>query len=158
MQSWLNEHDQRLASGNGSEDDEGFAGGEDGFGEGCVGGEVGPVFFADEEAEEGAALLGDVVADGVAEHGVAGLEGVEDGGDGGGGGNVEGGLVGGEIGEAAEVDGKIDADGGHGPRGGIVQGLERAVALYARCPHLRIEIWGTRIRGAGSWECLGFYA
>jgi len=110
MQSWLNEHDQRLASGNGSEDDEGFAGGEDGFGEGCVGGEVGPVFFADEEAEEGAALLGDVVADGVAEHGVAGLEGVEDGGDGGGGGNVEGGLVGGEIGEAAEMDGEIDAD------------------------------------------------
>ena len=85
-----------------------------GVGEGCVGGQVGPVFVADEEAEEGAALFGDVVADGVAEHGVGGLEGVEDGGDGGGGGDVEGGLVGGEVGEAAEVEGEIDADEGHG--------------------------------------------
>jgi hypothetical protein len=33
--------------------------------------------------------------------------------------------------------------------GGIVQGLKRAVALYARCPHLKIEIWGTRICGVG---------
>jgi hypothetical protein len=62
-----------LASGYGSENDEGFLGGEDGFGERCVGGEVGPVFFADEEAKEGAALFGGVVADGAAEHGVAGL-------------------------------------------------------------------------------------
>ena len=77
-----------------------------------------PVFLADEEAEEGAALFGDVVADGAAEHGVTGLEGVEDGGDGDGGGEVEGGLVGGEVGEAAEVDGEVDADGGHGRRWG----------------------------------------
>jgi len=74
---------------------------------------VGPVFFADEETEEGAALLGDVVSDGVAEHGVGGFEGVEDRGDGGGGGDVEEGLVGVEAGEAAEVDGEVYSDGGH---------------------------------------------
>jgi hypothetical protein len=96
-----------LAAGDRSEDDDGFLGCGDGFGEGCVRGEVGPVFFADEEAEEGAALVGDVVADGAAEHGVAGLEGVECGGEGDGGGDVEDGLVGGEVGEAAEVDGQF---------------------------------------------------
>jgi hypothetical protein len=125
MHSSINKLDQRLAAGYGSEDDEGFAGGEDGLGERGIGGEVGPVFFADEEAEEGAALLGDVVADGAAEHGVGGLEGVEDGGDGGGGGDVEGGLVCGEVGEAAEVDGEVYADGGHGVQ---KQGQERETA------------------------------
>jgi hypothetical protein len=38
MHSSINEHDQRLAAGYGSEDDEGFVRGEDGFGEGRVGG------------------------------------------------------------------------------------------------------------------------
>ena len=62
---------------------------------------------------EGAALFGDVVADGAAEHGVGGFERVERGGDGDGGGDVESGLVGGEVGEAAEVEGEIDADHRH---------------------------------------------
>jgi len=75
---------------------------------------VRPIFFADEEAEEGAALFGDVVADGAAKHGVGCFEGTEDGGDGCGGGDVERGLVVGKIGEAAEVDGEVNADGWHG--------------------------------------------
>jgi hypothetical protein len=39
---------------------------------------VGEVFFAGEEADQGAALFGDLVAHGPAEHWVAGLDGVED--------------------------------------------------------------------------------
>jgi hypothetical protein len=39
---------------------------------------VGDVFGASEEAEERAALLRDVVADSAAEHGIGGLERVED--------------------------------------------------------------------------------
>jgi hypothetical protein len=81
---------------------------------------VGPVFFADEEAEEGTALLGNVVADGVAEHGVSEFECVENGGDGCGGGDVEGGLMGGEVGEAAEVYGEIDSDHDCEGREGLV--------------------------------------
>ena len=54
----------------------------DGGGEFCVGGVVGPVFFADEEAEEWAALFGGVVADGAAELGIGLFEGVEDGAEG----------------------------------------------------------------------------
>jgi hypothetical protein len=42
---------------------------------------VGKIFLAGEEAEEGAALLGDVVADCALQHGIAGFEGVEDGAD-----------------------------------------------------------------------------
>ena len=40
---------------------------------------MGEVLLAGEEADEGAADAGGVVADGAFEHGVAGLEGVEDG-------------------------------------------------------------------------------
>lgn len=40
---------------------------------------MGEVLFAGKEAEEGSALLGGVVADGSAEHGVGGFDGVEDG-------------------------------------------------------------------------------
>jgi hypothetical protein len=47
---------------------------------------VGDVFFAGEEADQGAALVGNVIADRAAEHWIAGLERVENGalGDGGG--------------------------------------------------------------------------
>src|SRR5271156_3856413 len=37
------------------------------------------VFLAGEEAQEGAPLLGDVVADGAAQHGIAGFESIQDG-------------------------------------------------------------------------------
>ena len=73
-----------------------------------------PVFFAYEEAQEGAALVGGVVADGAAEHGVTGFERVECGAEGDGGGDVECGFVAGEAGEAAKVQGEFDADQGHG--------------------------------------------
>ena len=39
---------------------------------------MGEIFLAGKEAQEGTAVLGIVVADGSAEHGVAGFEGVED--------------------------------------------------------------------------------
>jgi hypothetical protein len=55
-----------------------FPGGH-GLGEGGVGGFVGDVFFAGEEAEEGAALFCGVVANGSLQHGVLGFEGVKDG-------------------------------------------------------------------------------
>lgn len=40
---------------------------------------MGEVLFAGEKAEEGAALQGDVVADGAAKDGIAGFERIEDG-------------------------------------------------------------------------------
>ena len=53
--------------------------GRDGIGERGVGRLVGEVFFAGEEAQERAALLRVVVADGSAQHGIARLERVEHG-------------------------------------------------------------------------------
>ena len=90
FKAWAPDRGQLLAAGNGAEDDEGLVAVCDGGGEFCVGGVVGPVFFADEEAQEGTALFGGVVADGAAELGVGVLEGVEDGAEGDGWGNVEG--------------------------------------------------------------------
>ena len=72
----------------------------DGGWEFCVLWVVRPVFFADEKAEERAALFGGVVADGAAELGVGLFEGVEDRAEGDGGGNVESELVAGEVSEA----------------------------------------------------------
>jgi hypothetical protein len=69
---------KRLASSHGAEDDERFGAGGDGVGEGSIGGIVGEVLFAGEEADEGAALLRDVIANGSAQYRIAYLEGVED--------------------------------------------------------------------------------
>ena len=74
-----------------------------------VGGVVAEVLFAGEEADEGAALLRRVVADGAAEDGVAGLERVEDRRDGDGRGDVEMHLAV-DLGERAEMLGQRDAD------------------------------------------------
>lgn len=72
---------------------------------------MGEVFFAGEEAKEGSALAGEVIANGAVEHRVAGFEGVEDGSDGGFAGDVELDLPL-DAGEGAEVGWKADADHG----------------------------------------------
>ena len=66
-------------SSHGAEDNERFGAGGDGVGEGSVGRVVGKVLCTGEEANEGAAFLRDVIADGSAQHWIARLEGVEDG-------------------------------------------------------------------------------
>ena len=71
------------------------------------------VFHVGEEAQEGSAFEGDVVADGAAELGVEGFEGVEGLGEGDGGGDVDCEFVAGDVGQAAEVEGEFDADEGH---------------------------------------------
>jgi hypothetical protein len=70
---------------------------------------VGDVFFAGEEADKGAAILGDVIADCAAEGGVAGFEGVENGALSDGGGDLELDFAVG-AGEGAEMGGEDDAD------------------------------------------------
>jgi len=78
-----------LAAGDGSDDEEGFPTRDYVGGEGCVRRVVGKVLLAGEEADEGAAFAGDVVAESAAEDWIAGFEGVEDRADGDGRRNVE---------------------------------------------------------------------
>ena len=99
-----------LAAGYCAEDDQGFGAVEDGGGEWGVGWVVGDVLLAGEEAEEGSAFEGNLVADGAAEGWVGGFQGVEGGADGGFGGDFEVYLMGGDAGEGAEVGGEFDAD------------------------------------------------
>jgi hypothetical protein len=68
----------RSAAGDGADNEKGLLAGGDGVGERGVRRFLGEVFFAGEEAEERAALLGDVIADGAAKHWILGLEGIED--------------------------------------------------------------------------------
>jgi hypothetical protein len=68
----------RLAAGDGAQDDERVGALGDGGGEGGVRGIVGVVLGAGEEADEGSALMGHVVADRAAEDRVAGLQRVQD--------------------------------------------------------------------------------
>ena len=70
---------QALASRDGSEDNERFFPAGDRFGHGSVWGLVGQILFAGEEAQEWTALQRAVIANGAAQHRVAGFEGVEDG-------------------------------------------------------------------------------
>jgi hypothetical protein len=65
-----------LAAGDGSDDEKGFGGGDDRWRERGIGRLVREIFVAGEEAEEGAALAGGVVADGSAELGEPELDGV----------------------------------------------------------------------------------
>jgi hypothetical protein len=69
----------RSATRDGGEDYEGFFPGSDFVGQRSVGRFVGEILLANEKAQEGTALQGDVVTDGSTQHGVAGFEGVEDG-------------------------------------------------------------------------------
>src|SRR5205823_177714 len=66
-----------LTTRNGPDHNKWLFPGCDCIGERGVGRLVGEVFFAGEEAQEGAALLGVVVADGAAQHGIAGFERVQ---------------------------------------------------------------------------------
>jgi len=66
-----------LTTRNGPDHNKRLFPGCDCIGERGVGRLVGEVFFAGEEAQEGAALLRVVVADGAAQHGIAGLERVQ---------------------------------------------------------------------------------
>lgn len=108
--------DAQLSAGDGADYQEWFFAGGDGFWQRGVGRFVGEIFLAGEEAEEGAALFADVIADGTLQHGIAGFEGVEDGALGDGGVDFDCDLVA-DVGEGAEVVGKFDADGGHGVLG-----------------------------------------
>ena len=72
-------HPQCLAARDGPQDDQGFLPRCNGVGQRCIRRLVGEVFFAGEEAQEWPALLRVVVADGAAQHGIAGFESVEHG-------------------------------------------------------------------------------
>jgi len=98
-----------LAAGDGAYDQEGFGAGDDRVGEGHVGGFVGKIFGAGEEAEERAAFLGDVIANGAAEHGIRGFECVQGGTESDGSRNVELKLAG-NLSEIAEMQRKNDAN------------------------------------------------
>src|SRR5437899_12059840 len=67
-----------LAAGNGPYDDKGLLSGRDRIGQRGVRRLMGQILLTGEEAQERPALLRDVVADGAAQHGIAGLERVED--------------------------------------------------------------------------------
>lgn len=100
---------KKLAAGDGADDEERFCALGDGVGEWGIGGLEREVLFAGEEAEEGTALEGAVVADGSAKHGVTGFNGIEDGAKGDGRWNVENDL-GVDVSEVAQVVGELDAD------------------------------------------------
>src|SRR5207245_4042085 len=68
-----------LAAGDGADDEKGFAPLDHGLRQRMIGRFERPIFAAGKETQEGPALLGIVVADGAAQHGIAGLERVEDG-------------------------------------------------------------------------------
>ena len=70
--------ERRSAPGDGAEDDERLGALGDGGGEGGVRGVVGEVLGAGEEADEGSALVGHVVADRAAEDRLAGLQRFQD--------------------------------------------------------------------------------
>jgi hypothetical protein len=69
------------------------------------------VFFAGEEAKEGAAFVRVVFTDGAGEHRITGFEGVEDGADGYGRRNVEGNFAV-DVRESAQMVRELDADEG----------------------------------------------
>jgi hypothetical protein len=99
----------KLTTGDGADDQEGFFSGGDGGGERGVGRIVRQIFLAGEKAEEGAALLGDVVANGTLQDRVSGFEGVEDGADRDGAFDFERDFAW-DLGECAEVRGEDDLD------------------------------------------------
>ena len=104
-----------LAAGDGADDEEGlFAGGDFG-GKRRVPGFVREVFSAGEEAEERAALLRIMVADGPAQHGIAGFEFIQDRTQGGWNGKFESNLAV-HVSQCAEMRGEYDANHGSGGR------------------------------------------
>ena len=73
-QTW----DRKLSPGNGADDDKRLFPGDHCVRQGGVRRLKGQVFFAGEETQEGPSLLRHLVADGPAQHGIAGLERIED--------------------------------------------------------------------------------
>jgi len=67
-----------LATGDGADDQQRLVASRDGIWQWGVGGFVRQIFGASEETHEGATLLGDVIADGAAQHWVGDLERVKD--------------------------------------------------------------------------------
>ncbi len=105
------------AAGDGAENDERFLAGLNFGGERVVLGGVGEIGFTGEVAQEGAALAGDVVADGAFEGGIAGVQSVEDGAKRDramGGLDLDQDFCGADAGQIAQVPGQLDSDGGHG--------------------------------------------
>ncbi len=98
-----------LAAGDGADDDQGLGSGGDCGRERGVGGFEGEIFFAGEEAQERAALVSGVIADGAAEHGIVRFEGVEDGALGDWGRDFEREFCA-DVGQGAEVLGEDKAD------------------------------------------------
>lgn len=101
--------EQPLAAGYGSDDEEGLCGGEDGLGQGLVGRVVGEVLLAGEEADEGSAIAGGLIAESAAEGGEAEFESVKKRALGDGHGDVKEDFAAG-AGEGLEVGGELDAD------------------------------------------------
>ena len=115
-----------LTAGDGADDQEGFFAGNDLGGQCEVGLFVGEILGAGEEAQEGAALQGVMVADGTAQHGIGSFESVQD--------RAERGRT---------LDGKGDLSGnmGEGPQmvrkynanhGSILTSVEREVSVPQR--------------------------
>ena len=98
-----------LAAGNSPDDEQWFGTGCDFLGERRVGRLIGEILLTGVEADEVAALTSGVVADGAAEHRVAGFQRVEDGSQRDGGGDVELHLAG-DLGESFQVVGDDNAD------------------------------------------------
>jgi hypothetical protein len=103
-------HVTDLAAGDGADDEEWLGAGLNGHGEYGFRRVVREVFTAGEEADEGAADAGDVVADGALQGGEAGFERVEDGRNGGRSGDVERDFAA-HFRDVSQVRGEHDADG-----------------------------------------------
>ena len=133
----------RLAStaGNGAEDQEGLAAFRNSSRKRHVRRLKREVFFASEEAQEGSALAGVMVADGSGKHGIASFEGVENRGD------CEGGRDGKPDvaiypGQGAQMIGELNADFW---LSGVHLAFSRQSDRYSR-------VWTSTLRTAGrSW-------
>lgn len=131
-----------LAAGYRSDDEKGLRGGGDGEWKGGIGGLVGDVFVAGEEAQEGTTVEGGVVADGAAEHGIPGLQGIKDGALGRPGGDIEQELAL-DAGEGAEMGGEVDAD------------LHDALRIVAGWGRVHGSVWTSTERTAGRSRTMG---
>jgi len=70
-------HQQPSTPGNGPKDDKGLRPGCDRIGQWVVRGLMGQILLAGEEPQKRPALVRDVIADGAAQHGIAGLKRIE---------------------------------------------------------------------------------
>ena len=130
------------STGDGAEDDVGFFAFGDFFGERSVGGLVGEIFLAGEEADQGTALFGGLVADGAAEHGIFVFEGVQDRALGDRRGNIQLDLAI-DAGEVAEMMGEDDADhnGSYAPTGAEFLSSSKTHGLRTNCAMGLILYW-----------------